>query len=121
MNLFGIILGYFYTVVLSLWGIALPQYDYFNLEEQSIKLEISSEEVGSLDQPDIFFLLSQSNNLYPGGLQGYGHPEIDHFFNGYPFPDLYWNNFGAAVFSFLVAVNIQFEPTDIIFPFHFFW
>lgn len=121
MNLSGIILGYFYTVVLSLWVIALPQYSHSIVEDNSTQLEVFSEESSSLEQPDKFYLLTPGNNLYTGSIQGFGHPEMGLLFQGFSLQDLYWKNFGAAALSFLAAVNIKSKATDFIFPFHFFW
>ena len=120
MKILGVILGYFYILVLSLWSIALPQYDYLIFEDQSNKLEISSGEAGTLDQSDKFYLISHPNNFYAGTMPGYGQPEINQFFGVYPFPDLYWKNFRATVHAFLMSATVQFKATDIIFPFHYF-
>ena len=121
MKIFGVIWGCLYILVLLVWSIAIPQYDYLIFEDQSTKLEISSGEAGTLDQLDEFYLLSQGNNLYAGNLPGYGQPEIDQFFDGYTFQDIYWIHFRATVHSFLLSVYVQFKATDIIFPFHSFF
>jgi hypothetical protein len=120
MKLYGRILAYFYAVSLSLLGMAFSQYDYLIPENQSIKPEISTEVVGSLDQPDKLYLFSQCN-FYAGSYSGCSHPEIDRFFEESSFQDLYWKISEAIGLSFLGAVNVQFEATDIIYPFHFFW
>lgn len=121
MKLFGKIFGYFYTLVLSLWIIALPQYDFFLPEGQTTKLEVFSEEAGSVGYEDNFYLLSHNNHLYAGNFQDKSHTETEFFCDGYPYPDLYWKNSRSTALSFLVADIVYFKATDIVFPFHSFW
>lgn len=121
MNLNSKIFAYFYAVALSLWAVVIPQGENFFHENQSNKLEISSGKVGSLDELENVYLVGQNNNQVVANFWGYGLDKIDHFFNTSLFQGLYWRKFGATVLSYLEVVNIKFETTDIIFPFHFFW
>ena len=121
MKLNGRIVAYFYAVALSLYAVVILQGENFFFESQSHKLEISSAKVGSLDQLDKIYLPGQNNNRVVVNFWGSGPDNIDHFFNKPTFQDLYWRKFGATVLTYLKAVNVKFEATDIIFPFHFFW
>ena len=123
MNLRSRLIGYFYAIVLAYLSIAIPNGELSIDESQSPfqQVENQTEKLASIGLPDNLYLINKISNSFPGHFRIDHFHNGDHFFGGYVFQYLYWKSFYITVFSFIEAVHIQFEPADIIFPFHYFW
>jgi hypothetical protein len=123
MNLLHGILAYFYAIALAYLSIAIPNggLNIFKVQSRQAQLEAPSEKVSSKGQPEHLYLVIKIGQNFQSNSRADHFNNSDHFSNGYVLQILYWKYFCSSILSFLEVVDVKFEPSDIIFPFHYFW
>lgn len=117
----GKLLAYIYTLVLSLWSLAIPIGDHYFIPFTQEGQRNPTEKVDSIGQPDNYFLLSPSLERFVSSNPVDHFSHLTHIFYEKAFQFKYLKSLFATKLSFLGGIEIKFKFIDGIFPFHFFW
>ena len=117
----GKMLAYIYTLVLSLWSLAIPIGEHYVIPLTQEGPGNPTEIVDSKSQPDHYFLLSAGLERFVSSNPVDHFSYLSHIFYEKAFQFKHLKSLIATKLAFLDVIELKFKFIDGIFPFHFFW